>query len=60
MSKLTEKEMTLLTDLLNYEESAWKKAKLYGSTITDKDLANAFNELSESHFRRFSKLVDLL
>ena len=37
---LTTKEATLLSDLLIYEESACKKARLYARTLTNKKLAD--------------------
>lgn len=57
---ITTKELTLLTDLLNYEESASKKAKLYSKTLTDKKLSEKFSKISENHQKRFNSLLDLL
>lgn len=57
---LTTKEATLLHDLLLYEESACKKARLYSRTITDKKLAEAFGRLADNHEKRFNKLFELL
>ena len=62
MSKnmLTTKEATLLSDVLVYEESACKKARLYARTLTDKALADKFNKLADNHEKRFNALFDLL
>ena len=57
---LTTKEATLLSDLLIYEESASKKAKVFSKTLTDKELADKFSELSERHTKRFNALLGLL
>ena len=57
---LTTKEVTLIHDLLLYEESACKKARLYSRTITDKKLAESFNKLADNHEKRFNKLFELL
>ena len=62
MSKnmLTTKEATLLSDLLIYEESACKKARLYAKSITDKQLAQKLNDIANSHQQRFNSLMGLL
>ena len=57
---LTTKEATLLSDLLVYEESACKKARLYARTLTDKALADKFCKLADNHEKRFNALFDLL
>ena len=57
---LTTKEATLLSDILIYEESACKKARLYARTLTDKKLAENFNRLADNHQKRFNALYDLL
>lgn len=57
---LTTKELTLLSDLLIYEESAYKKAKLYSKTLTDQVLAEQFKGLAENHQRRYNSLLGLL
>lgn len=57
---LTTKELTLLSDLLMYEESACKKCKLYSKTITDESLSKEFSSLAENHQKRFNALLGLL
>ena len=57
---LTTKEATLLSDLLIYEESACKKARLYARTLTNKTLADELNKLADSHEKRFNALLGLL
>ncbi len=57
---LTTKEVTLVADLLKYEESACKKARLYSRTLTDMKLAQAFARIADNHQRRFNALYELL
>lgn len=57
---LTTKEATLIGDLLTYEETACKKARLYARTLTDKDLAESFDKIADNHQRRFNALFDML
>lgn len=57
---LTTKEATLLSDLLIYEESACKKARLYARTLTNKKLADDLDKIADLHEKRFNALFDLL
>ena len=57
---LITKEATLIHDLLIYEESACKKARLYARTMTDKKLSEALNKLADCHEKRFNQLFNLL
>ena len=57
---LTTKEVTLISDLLTMEESACKKARLYSRTLTDKNLAQSFEQIADNHQRRFNALLELL
>ena len=57
---LTTKEATLIADVLIYEESACKKARLYARTLTDKKLSEKFRQLADNHQKRFNALYDLL
>lgn len=57
---LTTKEATLISDLLTMEESACKKARLYSRTLTDKNLAQSFEQIADNHQRRFNALLELL
>jgi len=59
-NNLTAKEVTLIADLLTYEESAYKKTKLYSKQMSDPQLAEEFQKLSESHHKRFNTLLNLL
>ncbi len=57
---LTTKEVTLLSDMLIYEESACKKARLYSKTLTDKQLSDDFKRIAAHHEKRFNSLLELL
>lgn len=57
---LTTKELTLLQDLLIYEESACKKARLYSRILTDQNLAEQCSRLANNHQNRFNRLLELL
>ena len=57
---LTTKEATLISDLLMYEESACKKARLYSKTVLNQELAGNFSKLADEHQRRFNALLNLL
>ncbi|MBP5686373.1 MAG: hypothetical protein IK147_04405 [Clostridia bacterium] len=57
---LTTKEATLLSDMLIYEESACKKARLYSKTLTDKQLSCDFKKIADNHEKRFNALLSLL
>ena len=57
---LNTKEATLIVDLLTYEETACKKARLYARTLTDRDLAERFDKIADNHQRRFNALFDML
>ena len=57
---LTSKELTLLSDLLIYEMSACKKARLYSRILTDQNLAEQCSRLADNHQNRFNRLLELL
>ena len=57
---LTTKEATLISDLLMYEESACKKARLYSKTLMDKELAQSISSIADEHEKRFNALLNLL
>jgi hypothetical protein len=59
-NNLTAKEVDFLSDLLTYEESACKKAKMYAKTITDTAIADTFTRLATNHQKRFEMLLQQL
>ena len=59
-NNLTAKEVTIISDLLTYEESACKKARLYSKQISDPEIAKEFENLANNHQKRFNALLNLL
>jgi hypothetical protein len=59
-NNLTTKEVDFLSDLLTFEESACKKAKIYSKTITDPVLSEAMSTLASNHEKRFEMLLQQL
>ena len=57
---LTTKEATLISDLLIYEEQAFKKAKLYSKILMEKQTAEHLSKIAENHKKRFDSLFNLL
>ena len=58
-NKLTAKEVTLISDLLKYEESACKKARLYSRTLTDPVISETVGKIADHHEKRFEALRHL-
>ena len=58
--QLTTKDLSLLNDLLVYEQSAVIKNRQYASTLTDPDLKNLCNQLISNHTSNFNALYNLL
>lgn len=59
-TNLTAKEATIIADLLTYEESACKKARLYAKQLTDPEIAAKIEKIADNHEKRFNALIDLL
>jgi hypothetical protein len=57
---LTTKEATFVSDLLIYEEQAYKKAKLYSKILMEKQTAEHLTKIANNHQRRFNELLNLL
>ena len=57
---LTAKEVTIISDLLTYEEAACKKARLYSKQLTDPEIADKFTKIADNHEKRFNALLALL
>ncbi len=60
MKHLTKKELDCLSELMENERLAAKKAKLYGGILTDTALSECLNRIGAAHENRFSKLMSLL
>lgn len=51
--------LNAMSDLLEAELMAGKKAKLYAHTLTDMQLAERMQGLADTHAERFSALLSL-
>lgn len=60
MKQLTSKEFTFLTELLEAEVLAGKKAKIYSNTLTDTTLAERLNSIAHGHGKRCAVLLRLM
>lgn len=57
---LTAKEVTMISDLLTYEEAACKKTRLYAKQLTDPAITAEINRIADNHEKRFHTLLGLL
>ena len=60
MTKLTAKDLEVLSGLLMGEGMACKKARMYSKTLTDPDLAECMGRIAECHRQRFEQLLCVL
>ncbi len=60
MTKLTAKDLEVLSHILTGEEMACKKARIYANTLTDAALAQEMERISMAHAERFSALYRIL
>lgn len=60
MIQLSDIECVALARLLQLEESACKKARLYSRILTDKRLAEQAAEKAERYERRYRAILELL
>ena len=56
----TFKEAVLLSDILEMEAHACKKARLYARTLTDANLAERFQKIADEHQARFNEILESL
>ncbi len=56
----TEKELTLLTDLLTAEENLYHKYKIYAKITTNVNLMEKLEKLKQSHEQKVRSLFELL
>ena len=59
-SMLTEKEVAVISDLLTFEQAAFKKCKLYSRTITDPENSECLKRIAKNHKQRFDALFNLI
>lgn len=57
---LSQKDLGLLADLLNYEQLAAKKSKIYRESLTDPEMQDICKTLEENHTKNFNELYNFL
>ena len=60
MTKLTSKDLEVLSGLLMGEGMACKKAKMYSKTLTDTALAECMGRIADCHEQRYNTLLCIL
>lgn len=62
MSKVTlsEKDLSVLSDLLTYEQWAAKKSQMYGSSLQDPESKGLCKMCEQNHTKNFDKLYNFL
>lgn len=60
MAEITQKELTLLNDVLSYEGLICKKARMYSRTLTDVELAACMTKIADAHEHRYNSLLNIL
>lgn len=60
MNQLTSKDLEVISHLLQGEQIACKKARVYGNTLTDVNLSAQMLTLADEHERRFTSLLTIL
>ena len=52
--------MQLISDILNAEGLACKKARAYSKTLTDVDLSGTLARIADEHEQRYNALLKLI
>ncbi len=60
MTKLTAKDLEVLSGLMMGEGMACKKARMYSKTLTDAALAECLGKIADCHEERFAALFAVL
>lgn len=60
MTHITSKELTSLSELMEAEALAGKKANIYANILTDTELAERLNTVAHEHSKRYASLLKLL
>lgn len=58
--EFTAKDLTVLGDILTYEQAAAKKSRMYSQSLTDPELQELTAGLYERHQKRYKTLLDFL
>jgi hypothetical protein len=57
---LSQKDLSVISDLLSYEQLAMAKSKMYRKSLTDPELQNICKTLEENHQKNFNELYNFL
>ena len=60
MSKLSTKDLSALSDLLNYEKWASMKSQLYSQTLQDPEIKGLCKKLQDGHNKNFNTMFEFL
>ena len=60
MSKLSTKDLSALSDLLNYEKWASMKSQLYSETMQDAEIKGFCKKLQDGHNKNFNEMFNFL
>ena len=59
-AKMTQKDLSLISDLLSYEQWAMKKSAMYGGMLTEPALKDLCKTLETNHSKNFNDLFNYL
>lgn len=57
---LTEKELNFLSELITFEDNAYKKADCYAKSCQDESLCSLLGQIAKCHKSRKEKLIERL
>lgn len=57
---LSQKDLSLLSDLMSYEQLAATKSQMYSQSLTDPTLKEICKTLEQNHNKNFQDLFNLL
>ena len=60
MSKLTEKELSFITEIIGLEQNAMAKAEYYSKTCQTAEICVVMDEVAKKHAMRIQKLTEKL
>ena len=60
MTKLTEKELTFITELIGFEQNAMAKANYYSKSCNCAEVSVVMDEIAKKHALRIEKLTQKL
>ncbi|MFW6312131.1 MAG: hypothetical protein ACOC1K_07850 [Nanoarchaeota archaeon] len=60
MAKLSSKDLSIISDLLTYEQWAAKKSQLFSQSIQDPEIQGFCKKLQETHKKHFDAVFNFL